>query len=335
MNAKHGERKAVVSSQALKSLVALIEAELDGKSIEIQVWRAQNSRKIPYLDELRRHHMLSGHAHYEVTFLGLISARSRRAAAAVAACEKVFKVLRKHFPQHSKELIGLASVAGQAKIPPELAKAACTFLSRSPANLGFFDEGQERKYIPNENYVTFKNFDALKVQAREQVRFAGQMPNVLGAIDAADWQWLTTGLLQAESAPVRENWQKAKYRVHRDPAGAITAARSLVEAACRHVLEERQVVAAAGVTLPNLYRLAARQLQLDPHGGVNSALRQIFQGTVSVVEGLASLRNDLGDAHGKDRSSPRPAKRHSELAVLLATGMAGFLLGALDAQRKP
>lgn len=333
--AAQSEPALALSAQALKCLATLIDAEIDGKPVEIYVWRAQNAKKIPHLDELRRKHMLSGHSHYEVSFLGLMSARSRRARAILEACEKAFKVLQKHLPKHPKETISLAALADQAKLSPDVAKVACTFLSRSPANLGVTDENQERKYIPNENYLTLKNFDALKSQAREQIRYAGQMPNIFGATESANWQGLTTGLFQAESQPVRESWQKSLDRVHSDPEGAITAARSLVESACRHVLDEHGVVAEAGIPLSKLHRLAAKELQLDPNGGVNAALRQMLQGAASVIEGLAALRNDLGDAHGKDRKSPRAARRHSELAVLLAAGMGSFLLSTLDAKRTP
>jgi hypothetical protein len=335
MTVKAAERETVLSAQALKCLATLIDAELDGKPVEIHVWRAQNAKNIPLLGELSRNHMLSGHSLCEVSFLGLISARSRRAASAAEACEKAFKVSRKHLPTHPKDSITLANLADQAKLPLEMAKSACMFLSRSPASLGYSDDGQERKYVPNENYVTLKNFAALKDQAREQIRFAGSIPNILGSAESPNWQWLTTALFQAESESVRENWQKAMDRVHRDPAGAITAARSLLESACKYVLEEHGVVADAGIKLPKLHRLAAKQLELDTYVDVNAALRQIFQGVASVVEGLAALRNDLGDAHGKDRRSPRAARRHSELAVILAAGMTGFLLAALDAKRKP
>jgi hypothetical protein len=335
MTSKAAQPEPALSAQALKCLATLIDAEIEEKPIEIYVWRAQNAKKIPHLDELRRNHLLSGHSHYEVSFLGLMSARSRRARVVIDACEKVFKVLRKHLPKHPKETISLAALADQARLSPSVAKVACTFLSRSPASLGFSDENQERKYIPNENYLTLKNFDALKSRAREQIRYAGQMPNSFGATESANWQGLTGGLFQAESEPVRESWQRAMDRVHRDPEGAITAARSLLESACRHVLDEYGVVAEAGISLSKLHRLAVKELQLDPHRGVNAALRQMLQGAASVVEGLAALRNDLGDAHGKDRSSPRAARRHSELAVLLAAGIGGFLLSALDAKRTP
>jgi hypothetical protein len=45
-----------------------------------------------------------------------------------------------------------------------------------------------------------------------------------------------------------------------------------------------------------------------------------------VVNELGSLRNRLGDAHGKGKGGVRPAPRHSELAVNLAGSIALFLV---------
>jgi hypothetical protein len=45
-----------------------------------------------------------------------------------------------------------------------------------------------------------------------------------------------------------------------------------------------------------------------------------------VVEGLGSLRNKIGDAHGTGKAAVRPAPRHAQLAVNLAGAMTTFLI---------
>jgi hypothetical protein len=50
-----------------------------------------------------------------------------------------------------------------------------------------------------------------------------------------------------------------------------------------------------------------------------------------VVNGLASVRNRLSDAHGQGRKPVRPASRHAELAVNLAGTMALFLVATFEA----
>ena len=57
--------------------------------------------------------------------------------------------------------------------------------------------------------------------------------------------------------------------------------------------------------------------------------RQVLGGCTAVVEGLGSLRNKLGDAHGKGRLPVKPAPRHAELAVNLAGAMATFLVAPI------
>jgi hypothetical protein len=51
------------------------------------------------------------------------------------------------------------------------------------------------------------------------------------------------------------------------------------------------------------------------------------------VDGIAHLRNRLSDAHGKDRRSAKPGRRHAEFIVLIAAAMTGLLLSSQDAQR--
>jgi len=52
-----------------------------------------------------------------------------------------------------------------------------------------------------------------------------------------------------------------------------------------------------------------------------------------VVNELAALRNDQGDAHGKGQKAYRPTARHAELAVGFAGTIASFLVATWQ-QRK-
>ena len=53
-----------------------------------------------------------------------------------------------------------------------------------------------------------------------------------------------------------------------------------------------------------------------------------------MVEGLGTLRNKIGDAHGKGGKPVRPARRHARLAVNLAGAMATFMVETLDRSEK-
>jgi hypothetical protein len=128
-------------------------------------------------------------------------------------------------------------------------------------------------------------------------------------------------------------WQKALERKETDPSGAITAARSLIETVCKHILDEQSVKYKDSDDLPKLYRTTAKSLNLSPSQHSEQLFRQILGGCQSVVEGLGAMRSRYGDAHGRGKSGVPPAPRHAELAVNLAGAMATFLLATWEATR--
>lgn len=209
------------------------------------------------------------------------------------------------------------------------------FLSRSPAFLSIQSETENPRLQPNEQYVTLRGFEDLKTKAREQAGLAAAatLPSVL-ATGTSDLG-LTAGLESSESAAVRECWQKALKRLPHDPEGAITAARSLLEAGCKYVLEEFNTKPVLHMELPKLYKAAAALLKLGPRADVDQSLRQVAGAGATMVDGLARIRNQMSDAHGNGRHSPKPARRHAEFVVMMAGAMTGFLLATLDAQRTP
>ena len=133
---------------------------------------------------------------------------------------------------------------------------------------------------------------------------------------------------------IKEAWQKALNRRATDPEGAITAARTLLESVCKHILDAAGTAYKEAEDLPKLYGLAAAQLSLSPAQHSEQIFKQILGSCQSVVEGLGALRNRLSDAHGKGKAAVRPASRHAELAVNLAGSMAMFLLETLEARKQ-
>jgi Abortive infection C-terminus len=101
-------------------------------------------------------------------------------------------------------------------------------------------------------------------------------------------------------ASVNRDWQRALERVAAEPAAAITAARSLLESVCIHILRERDLVARRDGDLQALYRDAARMLSVAPDQHTEPILRQVLGGCATIANGMAGMRNALGDAHGRD-----------------------------------
>jgi hypothetical protein len=135
------------------------------------------------------------------------------------------------------------------------------------------------------------------------------------------------------SEAVRYAWKRALDRRFEDPEGAITAARTLVETVCKHVLDDRNEPYSDNEDLPTLWHKTAKLLQLAPSKHEEQPFKTILGNCASVVSGLANLRNTFGDAHGKGRKPVKPGLRHAELAVNLAGTMAAFLIATYEARQ--
>ncbi len=131
-------------------------------------------------------------------------------------------------------------------------------------------------------------------------------------------------------------WQKALERRNNDPEGAITTARTLLETICKHILDQAGIPYDSNkIELHELYKLTANQLNISPSQHSEEVFRQILGGCSAVVNGLGTLRNRHGDAHGKGQHPTKPQARHAELAVNLAGAMGLFLVSTWLAHSNP
>jgi hypothetical protein len=119
-----------------------------------------------------------------------------------------------------------------------------------------------------------------------------------------------------------------------DPEGAITAARTLLETVCKHLLDDMAVPYANDVDLPKLWHLCAEKLNLSPGQHTEVAFKTVLGNAQSIVNALGSLRSKIGDAHGQGRRPVRPRPRHAELVVNLAGAMASFLIATWNERRE-
>jgi uncharacterized protein YfkK (UPF0435 family) len=149
--------------------------------------------------------------------------------------------------------------------------------------------------------------------------------------DSVNSEKLTT----VDSASIQTAWHKAIDRRISDPEGAITSARTLLEAVCKHVLDEDNISYQDKDDLPKLYSLVAKHLNLSPSQHTEQLFKQILGGCHAVVEGLGALRNKLSDAHARGKIiAVHPLPRHAELSVNLAGTMATFILATWEQKKK-
>ena len=141
-------------------------------------------------------------------------------------------------------------------------------------------------------------------------------------------------LANFDSDSIHFAWSKALERKSTDPEGAITLSRTILESVCKHILDDNGIeYNSQSIELSELYKLTAKELKLSPEQHNEQIFKQILGGCSGIVNGLGSLRNKLGDAHGKGKLPVKPKIRHAELAVNLAGTMALFLVSTHEANK--
>jgi hypothetical protein len=132
---------------------------------------------------------------------------------------------------------------------------------------------------------------------------------------------------------IEEQVRKCREKISSgDFDGAITNARSLVETLLISIETELnpQAPEPDGDIVKAFNRVRAL-LNLDPsRKDISDALKQVLTGLNSIIYGLATMRNKMGDAHG---TTYRPARHHAKLAVNAAKTLSDFLFETLAYQR--
>lgn len=145
----------------------------------------------------------------------------------------------------------------------------------------------------------------------------------------------TSKLLAAfDPHDIHARWQTVMASRETDPGRTLTLARTLLEDVCKWIIVEAGETYQESADLPVLYRQLAKLMKLAPDDHTEDIFKQILGGCHSVVVGLGSLRNKLGDAHSLGPVRARPSPRHAELAANLSGAMATFLVSTWAARKK-
>ena len=191
----------------------------------------------------------------------------------------------------------------------------CLHACRSLDEFWDFIKSRFSTYEERKTYIRQEFHPMLQFLEQAEVQCDGAFPSD---------QIVSTSVATIDA--LKDNWSKALERRTAEPEGAITMARTLLESVCKHILDELQVQYDANIELPKLYKETAKNLNLSPSQHTEQVFKQILGGCSGIVEGLGSLRNQLGDAHGKGTVGAKPALRHAELAVNLAGSLTAYLL---------
>jgi AbiJ N-terminal domain 3/Abortive infection C-terminus len=140
-----------------------------------------------------------------------------------------------------------------------------------------------------------------------------------------------------DPAVFHEHLRRIEAGLANDPAAAIASSKELVESVCMVVLDDYGVAYTSRDDLLDLYKAAARALELDAASVPGSAKgSQAAQGALrsltTTVQRLAELRNELGLGHGRNQSS-KALTRHARLAFNSASAIAEFMLDTWHSRR--
>jgi hypothetical protein len=176
------------------------------------------------------------------------------------------------------------------------------------------------------NFLSFDGFEVVKQGRSYRVRDLG------GGTVRLERTFQDAEKLSHEF--IQEQIEKCDRKIGEgDYGGAITNARSLTEGI---LIDLEEVVGgtpeAYDGDLIKLFRRVQKLLNLDPsRKDISDSLRQVLVGLVSVVNGLAPMRNKMSDAHA---SSYRPARHHAKLAVNVAKTLTDFLIETFEFQKQ-
>lgn len=132
---------------------------------------------------------------------------------------------------------------------------------------------------------------------------------------------------------IREQVEKCQQKIlSEDYNGAITNARTLIEAILIHIIEtiEKAEVKNDG-NLLNLYGRAKKALKIDlKKEEIPESVFQILSGLDSVINGLSGMSNNAGDRHANKFNTKR---HHAKLVVNSAMTVSDFLIDVLNEKK--
>lgn len=111
-----------------------------------------------------------------------------------------------------------------------------------------------------------------------------------------------------------------------DYDGAITNARTLLETVCIYILGKSKGEYKDEGDLIRPYKQVIPNLNMDPQQHPEKFFKEILSEAFSIVNGLANIRNELSDAHGKSKQKHYKAeRRHAVFAVEISKALSEFL----------
>jgi hypothetical protein len=138
---------------------------------------------------------------------------------------------------------------------------------------------------------------------------------------------------------VAQQITRMEAAVINDPDLAIGTAKEIVETCCKTILHERGIEIPKNADLPQLVKLASRELQLTPDdipekAKASGTIKRLLSNLATITQGIVELRNQYGTGHGKHAKTKGLTPRHAKLAVGAASTLAVFLVETHQARNR-
>lgn len=137
---------------------------------------------------------------------------------------------------------------------------------------------------------------------------------------------LSQALKKRNFGALEIEFKRALDGVEKDPATAITAACSLLEALFIAYLETNLIDLPTKKSIKPLWTIAQKHIGLDPSNKDDQDIQKILSGMTSVIDGIGLFRTHGGSAHGGGKLRYRVSPRHARLTVNSAHTMATFFI---------
>lgn len=130
---------------------------------------------------------------------------------------------------------------------------------------------------------------------------------------------------------VKGDLNRAVEQADVDPEDAITAACSIVESVCKCILDDMGEPYPSKQDIKGLVGAVGKHLNLSPArtdlpAEIESDIKQILGGLMSVTGGIGALRTHAGDAHGRGKRRAPIDARIARLAIHAASTVSLFYI---------
>lgn len=138
-------------------------------------------------------------------------------------------------------------------------------------------------------------------------------------------------LSEAKYKRIHDDAEKLYKRFSKSQSGEVlTASRTLIETTCKTLLDHLAIEYGKKEHLPRLAGRLNRALDLHPASTTAETLKQILSGVINIVQGVAAIRNEHGDAHGRGVDMKKLPFYHAELIAYLACSLTRYYIEAYE-----